>query len=109
MKTVKRIALYASSALIVAVIATIVDGLALIGYPTSVDYYPAERLCASLQPGMELRDVEARVYGIGIPQSIAYHSNQLDVFGRDSGCILEIDPTTKRLAMIHMSGPSSIF
>ena len=109
MKLVKRIALFISRGLIVAVVATIVHGFAAIGFATYVGYYPTERLCTSLRPEMELRDVEARIYEIGRPQSITYHSNQLDVFDTDSGCILEIDPATKRIVKIYISGPYLIF
>jgi hypothetical protein len=108
MKTAKRIALDACVALMVAIWATIVDGVATAGSPAYLDYYPATRLCNSLRPGMELRDVEARIYPIGRPGLIDYRGGRLVVFSMDSGCIVEIDPTTKRVAKMSISGPPYI-
>jgi hypothetical protein len=103
MKTAKRIALYVCGTLMVAIWATIVDGLAVLGSPAYVVPYPAERLCNSLRPGMELRDVEARIYQTRTPDSIEYSSGQLVVFSGDSGCTVDIDPITKRVAKISTS------
>lgn len=105
MKTAKRIALYVCVALTVAIWATIVDSVALAGSPAYLGYYPAARLCKSLQPGTELSDVEARIYQMGKPDSITYSNGQLVIFSMDSGCSLDIDPTTKRVASISISGP----
>jgi hypothetical protein len=105
MKAAKRIALYVCGALMVVIWATIVDGVATIGSPAYLGYYPAARLCNSLQPGMELREVEARIYQIGKPDSIEYGNGQLVVFSMDSVCSLDIDPTTKRVANVSISGP----
>jgi hypothetical protein len=103
MKTAKRIALYVCVVLMVAIWATIVDGVAVLGSQVYLVYYPAARLCNSLQPGMELRDVEARIYQIGKPDSITYSNGQLVIFSMDSVCSLDIDPTTKRVAKVSIS------
>ena len=105
MKTAKRIALYVSGALMVAIWATIVDGVAVLGSPDYLGYYPAARLCNSLQAGMELKDVEARIYQIRKPDSITYGNGQLEIFSMDSVCSLDLDPTTKRVTKISISAP----
>jgi len=109
MKTAKQIGLYICSALGVAIWAAIVDGVALLGSPAYLVQYPAERLCKSLPRGIELSDAEIRIYQLGGPTSIEYSKDQLVVFSFDSGCILDLDPTTKRLARITVSGPPGYF
>jgi len=105
MKAPKRIALYACGTLMLVIWALIVDALAVFGSPAYAVPYPAARLCNSLQPGAELEDAEARMYQLGRPESIEYRSGQLLVFSRDSGCILDIDPTTNRIVKTSTSGP----
>jgi len=109
MKAAKQIALYVCGALAVAIWATIIEGLALLGNPAHLVPYPAERLCRSVKPGMELNEVETRIYQMGTPGSIDYHGGQLVVFSSDSGCILDFDPATKRIAKISISGPPAYF
>lgn len=109
MKAAERIALRVCGALMVAILATIVDGLAIFGSPAYAVPYPAARLCGSLQSGMELSDAEGKIYQMGrIPASIKYRSGRLVVFSMDSGCILDIDPTTKRIAKITISAPPGV-
>ena len=109
MKTAKRIALYAFGALMIAIWAAVVDGVAAIGSPAYLGYYPAMRLCNSLHPGMELRDVEARIYRLGRPSAIDYRSGQLFVSSLDSNCTVDIDPTTKRVTNLSTSPNPLIF
>lgn len=109
MKTAKRIALNACFILIVVLWAILVDGVALVGSPAYLGSYPAERLCKSLQPGMDLRDVEARIYQIGRPSSITYGSGRFVFFSLDSGCTLDVDPTTKRIIKISASRNPLVF
>ena len=104
MKTAKQIVLYICWALALAIWAMIVEGFASLGSPAYLVQYPAARLCNSLKLGMELADVEARIYRLGIPNSITYRNGQVVIFSLDSGCIVDIDPNTKRVAKISTSG-----
>ncbi len=104
MNRAKRIALYACVALIVAIWATLVDGLAVWGSPAYSGLYPAARLCNSLQSGMELREAEAKMFRLGRPERIVYSNGQLAFGSMDSGCTLDIDPTTNRIVKITISG-----
>jgi hypothetical protein len=104
MNIAKGIALYVCGALMVVICAVLVDALAVLGSPAYAVEYPAARLCSSLQPGMELRDAEARVFRLGRPGWIEYRSRHLTVGSMDSGCILDLDPATSRIVKITISG-----
>ena len=95
---VMKIVLYAVSVLLALLWALTLDGLLVVGSPSYAVPYPARRLCDGLSPGMRVDDAKAIIASLGRPDSLDYRNQQLVIASSDSGCLVDIDPSTNRIS-----------
>ena len=92
--------LYAGSVLLALLWALILDGLLVFGGRSYAVPSPARHLCSSLSPGMKVDDAKTKITSFGRPDWLERRNEQLIIASHDSGCFVNIDPSTNLISKV---------
>lgn len=109
MNALKRAVIYASAVLVTIFAALITDAFFSFGNPEYARSYPADRLCAQVNVGATLNEIQTRITSLGRPESIEYNGIRLTVSGGGSVCLIDLDPASNRVTKISTSRAPILF